>query len=158
MLNLYGALIKNKIPNGTWAILQKSLKKLDDRQLEMVTFTRLSEPSTAFILSVLFGFIGLDRFYLNQIEKGIDKILLSVIGLAIFIFGILYSSANGLLIFVFLSTVILILNAITIIRDWFDIIEDTKRSNLKKLFEEISDRIIDDKEVDDLMALCSYKL
>ena len=57
-------------------IIQQQLERMDDSQLTMVSAAGYKDPTTALILSIFFGGLGVDRFYIGDTGMGLLKLLL----------------------------------------------------------------------------------
>ena len=89
-------------PSEQLPSLRQRLSQLDDSQAnQVIAAANVKNPTTALILSIFLGTLGVDRFYIGHIGLGVAKLLL-----AWFTFGIW-----------------------TIV-DWFLIINATKKANL----------------------------
>jgi TM2 domain-containing membrane protein YozV len=86
--------------------------------------THFKSPGQLLLISILFGFLGLDRFLIRDWGKGIAKFAVGG-GLTIWFIINLYTGITG-----FISG----LGCLFII-DWFLIMKATKRKNMKKLEE-----------------------
>lgn len=75
-VNHYTVLMADKIPEAEWFYFQKLLKEreVEEQQLLLVNM-QFKEPTTALILSILVGYLGVDRFYLGDFGLGIGKLL-----------------------------------------------------------------------------------
>ena len=56
------------------AILKKDLSNDERMQFDMQYSSRVKKPSTALILSLFLGTLGIDRFYLGQMGMGFAKL------------------------------------------------------------------------------------
>ena len=65
---------RNFPPEYTMYIRQH-LERLDDSGMNFVQSIPYSEPTTALILSLFLGGLGIDRFYIGSIGIGIGKLL-----------------------------------------------------------------------------------
>ena len=71
-------------PAATRAVLQAELEQLTDAQFAAVTAQRPKDPAAMRLISVLLGWLGIDRFLLGQIGPALFKLF--TCGL----FGVLY--------------------------------------------------------------------
>ena len=89
-------------PSEQLPSLRQRLSQLDDSQAnQVIAAANVKNPTTALILSIFLGTLGVDRFYIGHIGLGVAKLLLAWLTFGIW-------------------TVI----------DWFLIINATKKANL----------------------------
>ena len=89
-------------PSEQLPSLRQRLSRLDDSQAnQVIVAANLKNPTTALILSIFLGTLGVDRFYIGHIGLGVAKLLLAWLTFGIW----------------------------TIV-DWFLIINATKKANL----------------------------
>ena len=89
-------------PSEQLPSLRQRLSQLDDSQAnQVIAAANIKNPTTALILSIFLGTLGVDRFYIGHIGLGVAKLLLAWLTFGIW----------------------------TII-DWFLIIHATKKANL----------------------------
>lgn len=89
-------------PSEQLPSLRQRLSQLDDSQAnQVIAAANVKSPTTALILSIFLGTLGVDRFYIGHIGLGVAKLLLAWLTFGIW----------------------------TII-DWFLIINATKKANL----------------------------
>ena len=89
-------------PSEQLPSLRQRLSQLDDSQAnQVIAAANVKSPTTALILSIFLGTLGVDRFYIGHIGLGVAKLLLAWLT-----FG--------------LWTIV----------DWFLIINATKKANL----------------------------
>ena len=86
-------------------IITQQLERMDDSQMMVLAGADYKNPTTALILSLLLGGIGVDRFYIGDIGLGVLKLL------TLGVFGIM-----------------------TII-DWFIIMKKTREKNYEKFMQ-----------------------
>lgn len=92
-------------PSEQLPSLRQRLSQLDESQANQVIATaNIKNPTTALILSIFLGTLGVDRFYIGHVGLGVAKLLLAWLTFGIW----------------------------TII-DWFLIINATKKANLAAL-------------------------
>jgi len=104
----YFMLSKGKyFPTSKVLIVKSHLEGLSDSQMMVVNSIDFRDPTLVLIVSIFFGYLGVDRFIIGDIGMGVLKLL--TLGLC----GIL-----------------------TIV-DWFIITEKTKESNFTKLLSVI---------------------
>ena len=89
-------------PSEQHPSLRQRLSQLDDSQAnQVIAAANVKNPTTALILSIFLGTLGVDRFYIGHIGLGVAKLLLAWLTFGIW----------------------------TIV-DWFLIINATKKANL----------------------------
>lgn len=89
-------------PSEQLPSLRERLAQLDDSQAnQVIAAANVKSPTTALILSIFLGTLGVDRFYIGHIGLGVAKLLLAWLTFGIW----------------------------TIV-DWFLIINATKKANL----------------------------
>lgn len=92
-------------PSEQLPSLRQRLSQLDDSQAnQVIAAANIKNPTTALILSIFLGTLGVDRFYIGHVGLGVAKLLLAWLTFGIW----------------------------TII-DWFLIINATKKANLAAL-------------------------
>ncbi len=102
-LNMYLMTNSKFFPEENIHMLRQKLENADDDVLTTLSTISLKDPTTTLILSLLLGFMGIDRFYIGDIGLGVLKF---------FTFG-----CCGIL------TVI----------DWFTTYKKAKRNNFNKV-------------------------
>ena len=65
----------SNFPSEKIGIIQSQLQKLDDNKFLSVQSSDYKNPMTLLIISIFFGWIGVDRFMLGQTGLGIIKLL-----------------------------------------------------------------------------------
>lgn len=55
--------------------IRERLLKLDESKWTMVQFAQFKDPSTALLISIFAGNIGIDRFYIGDTGMGVGKLL-----------------------------------------------------------------------------------
>ena len=63
------------VPKNQAVVLRSQLSNADDSAFSRVAMVQTYNPLLTLILSMVFGFIGVDRFYLGDIGLGICKLL-----------------------------------------------------------------------------------
>ncbi len=74
-INQWVALNKKYFTNKQLRTLRDRLAQVDDAAFQMMLTQDYKSPSTALILSVLLGYLGVDRFYIGDVGLGIAKLL-----------------------------------------------------------------------------------
>ena len=89
-------------PSEQLPSLRQRLSQLDDSQAnQVIAAANIKNPTTALILSIFLGTLGVDRFYIGHVGLGVAKLLLAWLTFGIW----------------------------TIV-DWFLIVNATKKANL----------------------------
>ena len=88
-------------------LIRSGLEKVDDEKLIIFQTINYKSPIVAIVLSLFFGFLGIDRFYIGNVLLGILKLV----------------TFGGL--------------GIWTVLDWFLIMGATKKSNLNKFMDKI---------------------
>lgn len=70
----------NAFPAERIPMIQKELEELDEQGMNVLMMTEIKNPTTALILAIFAGSLGIDRFYIGNKELGIAKLALSVVG------------------------------------------------------------------------------
>lgn len=75
--DLFIATNKQLLPRDTASLtlLRNQLTNLSPEQEMLVNSTGLKDPTVALIFSLMFGYLGVDRFYNGQILLGLLKLL-----------------------------------------------------------------------------------
>lgn len=75
--DLFIATNKQLLPRdaASLTLLRNQLTNLSPEQEMLVNSTGLKDPTVALILSLMFGYLGVDRFYNGQILLGLLKLL-----------------------------------------------------------------------------------
>lgn len=94
----------NKFPSQELPSIKQRLQGLNESQFNYVLTANMKDPSTALILSILLGTLGVDRFYIGNTGLGILKLLFSWLTFGIWV-----------------------------IVDWFVIMKATRQANLEAL-------------------------
>ena len=74
-IDMFIATSAGKFPSNKLGIIQSQLEKIDDRKFLMVQSANYQSPTTLLIISILLGWIGVDRFMLGQSGMGVGKLL-----------------------------------------------------------------------------------
>lgn len=67
--------LQDKIPAEKVMLLRERLLHLDDSKAALVSAVPLKSPTTALILSLFLGHLGVDRFYIGDSGIGVGKLL-----------------------------------------------------------------------------------
>lgn len=104
-INQWVALNRKYFTNKQLRALRDRLAQVDEAAFQMMLTQDYKSPTTALILSVLLGYLGVDRFYIGDIGLGVVKLL----------------TAGGF--------------GIWTVLDWFFISNATRRNNYEELME-----------------------
>lgn len=66
---------RNEFPSYNLDFMAKSMDKMSDKKLQLVTNYSYTKPTMIFIISFLFGYWGIDRFIIGDITIGILKLI-----------------------------------------------------------------------------------
>ena len=147
-------MVQDKLPKDAMSLssLRNRLDKLDDTQRDKfhqtMSFIKLKSPVVGLILGLLFGGIGVDRFYKGNIGLGVLKILLLIVSYSLFFAGFLgvvadsldetgevaagsagMAAVGGIMLFVFV---------VWVIADLFLVYKGIKKDNLAKITTALS--------------------
>lgn len=67
---------QDKIPSDQAYLLQRQLEEVNEKQLYSLSSIALKSPIVGLILGIIFGVLGVDRFYKGDIGIGIVKLCL----------------------------------------------------------------------------------
>ena len=87
--------IKGKVPSESIVPLQEKLEKADENALQKLMLVVLKSPIVGIVLSLLFGILGVDRFYKGDLKLGFAKLGLIIISYAI-LFGVVIVAASAI--------------------------------------------------------------
>lgn len=71
----YMAAHASAFPTSHYQFLTKRLQAMDQETYDIANSVKLKNPIVAFFLSLLFGVLGVDRFYLGQTFLGVLKLI-----------------------------------------------------------------------------------
>lgn len=92
-------------PEDKLLLIKSKLNRISENRFLVLTTIKFKDPIVVFIVSLFFGFFGIDRFMIGDTGMGIFKLL----------------TGGGF--------------GIAVIIDWFTIIKKTKEYNYRKLLE-----------------------
>lgn len=147
-------MVQDKLPKDTMSLasLRDRLDKLNDTQRDKLHqtmgFIKLKSPVVGLILGLLFGGLGVDRFYKGNIGLGVLKIILLIVSYSLFLSGFLgvvagsldetgevavgsvgMTAVGGLMLFLFI---------VWVVADLFLVYKGIKKDNLAKLMTALS--------------------
>lgn len=65
----------SKLPATSIPLVREKLLNYGNESMLMVISTQMKDPTTALILSLLLGCLGIDRFYIGDTGLGVGKLL-----------------------------------------------------------------------------------
>ena len=74
-IDMFLAQNAEKLPKDKVLVLKDALEKLDDSKAMFVQTLDFKDPTTVLIISILLGYLGIDRFMLGEVGLGIAKLL-----------------------------------------------------------------------------------
>jgi TM2 domain-containing membrane protein YozV len=74
-VDMFLATMASKFPSEKLMLIKSQLEKLDDSKMIMIQSADYKDPTTLLIISLFFGYLGIDRFMLGQTGAGIGKFL-----------------------------------------------------------------------------------
>lgn len=83
---------QSKIPEEGLSRFKKALERAPEDAYDEIFDTKIYSIPTTVILSVLFGFLGVDRFYIGDVGIGICKLLFGWLTLGIWPFVDIFCS------------------------------------------------------------------
>ena len=129
-------MLQDKLPKDAMSLasLRDKLDKLNDTQRDKfhqtMSFIKLKSPIVGLILGLLFGGLGVDRFYKGNIGLGVLKIILLIVSYSLFFGGFLgVVVVGGLMLFLF---------AVWVVADFFFVYKGIKKDNLAKVMTALS--------------------
>lgn len=84
-VNIFLMNLKGKIPNEALLPLKNSLEKAGENAVQKLVFLNLKSPVVGLVLSLLFGILGVDRFYKGDLKLGLTKLGLLLAGFALLV-------------------------------------------------------------------------
>ena len=130
---------KRYFPNDSIGIILKNLESLNDQNVSiLMSSCKFHSPTTSILLSIFLGFLGVDRFRIGNIGKGISKLTSLCLGIS-FIISHIYYGDNDNYILLILGLSLLALCGIQWLIDIFCIITATKNKNIKILAGNLED-------------------
>ncbi|WP_105100479.1 TM2 domain-containing protein [Streptococcus suis] len=114
----------SSFPAELLPVIQRELENLDEQGVNALMMTEIKNPTTALILAILTGPLGIDRFYIGNKELGIAKLALTVVGFLTLIF--------------FIGIFLLIASGIWALVDIFLIMGACKQANFDRFMQQIN--------------------
>ncbi|MBZ0264499.1 TM2 domain-containing protein [bacterium] len=74
-VDLYMTANARYFPTASLARLRKRLEDIDNDRFGVLQTVKLTDPTLALIVSILFGYVGIDRLLLGQYGLGVGKLL-----------------------------------------------------------------------------------
>lgn len=74
-INQWLVLNKKYFTNQNLLAISETLKKLDEENFNSLMMAEYKDPTTALVLSIIIGGMGIDRFYIGDIGLGVGKLL-----------------------------------------------------------------------------------
>ena len=81
---------KDNLPSDKIVYIKEKLNKADESSYDAVMAVKMKNPVVALILSILLGYIGIDRFYAGDILKGLLKNISIPVSLVILVANFAY--------------------------------------------------------------------
>ncbi|EAH8300735.1 NINE protein [Campylobacter fetus] len=113
--------MQDKVPSQGLLLLQDKLKVASQEKLQSIALIPLKNPLIGFILGVLFGGFGVDRFYKGDVILGIAKLVLTIIG--------------WMTVLIVIGYIFLIIVFVWVIADFFLVYKGIKQDNLNKIIQ-----------------------
>ena len=125
--------LAGKLPSTGEVVLRNKLDGVSDETLNKISASipilNLKSPGAGLVLGLLFGGLGVDRFYKGDIGLGIIKLLLSV-GCMFFYDAGLSEKDESLLV---VGSILFIVSMIFCVVDLFLVFTGIKKDNLNKV-------------------------
>lgn len=129
---------KRYFPNDSIGIILKSLENLNDQNVSiLMSSCKFHSPTASILFSIFLGFLGIDRFRIGNIGKGISKLTSLCLGIFFIISHV--STDNDNYILLILGLLSLASCVIQWLIDIFCIIAATKNENIEILASNIED-------------------
>ncbi len=74
-IDLFIATMGNRFPSHRLLMMVEMLKKVDDNKLVIIQSMQYKAPTLLLVISILAGYLGIDRFILGQTGLGVAKLL-----------------------------------------------------------------------------------
>lgn len=74
-VDMFMMINNNNFPTNSLTSIRQRLLAMPDDRMAMIQGFQFKSPSTAIIISVLIGAMGIDRFYIGDTGLGIAKLL-----------------------------------------------------------------------------------
>ena len=73
----------SNFPTENIGVIRERLLAIDDSKFGLLASLKWKSPTTALVLTVVFGLAGIDRFYIGDVGKGVAKILALFVGVGV---------------------------------------------------------------------------
>lgn len=83
-VNIFLMNLQGKIPNEALVPLKNSLEKMGENAVQKLMLIALKSPVIGLVLALLFGTLGVDRFYKGDLKLGLAKLGLLFVGFGLF--------------------------------------------------------------------------
>ena len=74
-VNQWMAMNKGFFTNQQLTAISEKLTKLDEENYNTLLMVEYKDPTISLVLSIVFGYLGVDRFYIGKIGAGVGKLL-----------------------------------------------------------------------------------
>lgn len=74
-IDLFIATMGNRFPSFKLMMIAEMLKKVDDSKMVVIQSMQYKDPTLLLVISILAGYLGIDRFILGQTGLGVAKLL-----------------------------------------------------------------------------------
>ena len=77
-VDMFITMNRDKMPEESFLTIREKLLQCDDNQWVQLSTIQFKDPTTALIISLLGGCLGIDRFYIGDTGLGIGKLLVFI--------------------------------------------------------------------------------
>lgn len=85
LINMFLLNNKKYLPSSKMLVIKEKLRRLDDSKFDQLMTMDFKDPLTAFLFSIFFGAIGVDRFVIGSIGIGILKLITCLLVIPYFV-------------------------------------------------------------------------